>query len=282
MLLFLKRRENIVKSRTLKPYIGLMIILNLLLLIGCDKENQNLSEVKGLLIYGNWESYLYANTDESLLIQIPIYDFSKELEGYSVNVENFDIGEVTDIKMVPQNKFDDFEQYTLEFSLIPKKVGIHKINDLTIVIDTGKNKYEEVIGKWTFEVDKPDPNDYLTITGGSLYEPWTGDYSSDYEYRSDIANISEREITLKHLSVKNDNIKVESAKNLSIKPDAEGTLTAKINISDTTGNVYLRPKLTYSMNGKTLSYPANLTMYASTVPMDELRNLLHEKKMLDK
>ncbi|WP_107727495.1 hypothetical protein [Desmospora activa] len=270
------------KSRTLKPYIGLMIILNLLLLIGCDKENQNLSEVKGLLIYGNWESYLYANTDESLLIQIPIYDFSKELEGYSVNVENFDIGEVTDIKMVPQNKFDDFEQYTLEFSLIPKKVGIHKINDLTIVIDTGKNKYEEVIGKWTFEVDKPDPNDYLTITGGSLYEPWTGDYSSDYEYRSDIANISEREITLKHLSVKNDNIKVESAKNLSIKPDAEGTLTAKINISDTTGNVYLRPKLTYSMNGKTLSYPANLTMYASTVPMDELRNLLHEKKMLDK
>lgn len=234
------------------------------------------------MIYGKWESYLYANTDESLLIQIPIYDFSNELKGYSVTVENFDIGEVTDIKMVPQNKFDDFEQYTLEFSLIPKKVGIHKINDLTIVIDTGKNKYKEVIGKWTFEVDELDPSEHLTITGGSLFEPWTEDYSSDYEYRSDIANVSKNEITLKHLSVKNDNIKVESSNNLSIKPNTEKTLTAKINISDTTGNVYLRPKLTYLMNGKTLSHPTNLTMYASTVPMDELQNLLREKKMLDK
>lgn len=35
------------KSRTLKPLISVMIILNLVILIGCNKENQNLSEVKG-------------------------------------------------------------------------------------------------------------------------------------------------------------------------------------------------------------------------------------------
>ena len=270
------------KISALKVSMIAISILTSFTIIGCmhKTKSYNLSEVTGILIFGGWESYIYAYTNEKIFIQIPIYDFSNELEDYSVAINNFNIGEVEFMKMAPQNKFPDFEQYTLQFFLIPKKTGIHTLDDLTIVIQAGGKNYEENLGRWIFEVNEAKPDDNLDITGGSLFNPWTDDYGIDFEFTSVIKNISNSEIILQNLSVYNDKIQFETDNLFSIIPDMERTLTAKVNIGNTSGNVYLRPKLTYLVNGNALSRTTNLTLYASTVPIGILIDLLKEEKML--
>lgn len=67
---------------------------------------------------------------------------------------------------------------------------------------------------------------------------------------------------------------------IALAPSTDGTVEAALNISQTVGNVYVRPKLTYVVDGDVRARPASLVLVASTVPKDELVSILREKNMI--
>ncbi|WP_273123407.1 hypothetical protein [Bacillus weihaiensis] len=240
------------------------------------------SKIKGILIYSNWTGDISAYSQEEIRIQIPVYDFNNELGSYSVNVENFNIGEVKDYKLTLQNDFPEFKQYTLDFVLIPTKEGIHNIKDLKVIIKTNKREYKETIGNWVFNISKPLINsDPLRIEGGSIFTDWK-DETDTLEYRSQIRNNSSEIISL--VSIENNIKEISFSKksiNTNIQPDKKLTVESNVNISKTLENVYLKPRLLYSINNKDHSIPLNLTLFASPIPTSELNKLLIERNMLE-
>lgn len=72
---------------------GLLIILIaivLLIWISNDKDlnetkmDNSFSDINGALIYSNWDAYIYSYTNESIQVQIPVYEFNHSLaNGYS-------------------------------------------------------------------------------------------------------------------------------------------------------------------------------------------------------
>jgi hypothetical protein len=246
------------------------------------KAKYSLADVTGVLIYGKFESYIYAHPDEQISIQIPVYDFSNELAMYSVNVTGFDIGQVKVLEMIPQNKFPYFEQYSLHFVLIPQTEGIHMVDDLTVVITSARGTYAGSLGRWVFEVEAKKTEGSLELRGGSLFRSYTGDRRlRDFSYSSVLRNISQQEVVLNDMFVHNDRISLRVKDLIALAPSTDGTVEAALNISQTVGNVYVRPKLTYVVDGDVRARPAGLVLVASTVPKDELVSILREKNMIE-
>lgn len=243
------------------------------------RNEHPLADVTGVLIYDPWESYIFAHTGEEISIKIPVYDFSDELGGSVMSIKNLDIGEVTIRGLIPQVTSPYFKQYTLHFVLIPREVGLHVINDLTVMIQTPRHTYVESLGRWVFEVEE-EIQENLEIRGGSGFTPHFGEYSREFHYFSTFKNISTREVVLHDLSVHSEKIRLRVENFFSLKPSQEQTFNAYVDISKTQGNVYVRPKLTYKVNGQLKSRTTSLMLYASTVPEDELLRLLKEKNML--
>ncbi|MBT9177466.1 MAG: hypothetical protein DDT20_01799 [Firmicutes bacterium] len=264
----------------------LVVIVGLIAVAGYyvtrrTKADYDLADVTGILIYGKFESYIYAHPDEQISIQIPVYDFSNELTGYSVNVTGFDIGQVKIQEMIPQNKFPYFEQHSLRFLLIPQREGVHIIDNLAVVITSARGTYTGSLGRWVFEVEEKTTEESLELRGGSLFLPYTGPRRlDDFQYRSVFRNTSQQKAVLQDLSVHNDRIKLRAKDQFTLEPSADGTLEAYLDISQTVGNAYVRPKLTYVINGDIRARTTSLVLVASTVPKEELVSILREKNML--
>ncbi|MGM0924063.1 MAG: hypothetical protein ACQEWW_23130 [Bacillota bacterium] len=185
-------------------------------------------------------------------------------------------------ELILHNDFPEFKQYILEFVLVPEKKGIHNLNDLKVVIETNKNKYEENIGKWTFNVSDSLPSDSLIIEGGSVFSEWNDRYDT-LEYRTELTNKSSETILLS--SLEHDNKHIEISQNdfvEKIEPGEKLTIKNNVEIINNYRNLYFKPRLLYSLNNKEHILPLNLTIFASTVPSSELDKLLIEKKMVKK
>jgi hypothetical protein len=241
----------------------------------------NLSDVKGLLIYSKWESYISAYEGEEIKIQIPVYDFDNLLSKANLKIENFSIGEVKDYNLTLHNRFTDFKQYNLEFTFIPQKTGMHSFNDLTVRIETDRKVYKKKIGHWVFDVTKDTgQKNIFDIVGGSAFSP-RSDKEDVYEYRSTLVNKTKQPLKLKQIQISNDEIQIKnSAVNSMLLPGKEETIFTEVDIKKQGMGVYLKPKLTYTLNNEVFVFPLSQTIYASEVPFDELAKLLKEEKML--
>lgn len=113
----------------------------------------DISKIEGVYIYSDWYGDISAYQGEEIEIQLPVYDFSHELEATSMNMNNFDIGEIKNIQLIKAQTFPNFDQYLLKFVLVPQKVGLYEWKDLTISIRTKSNKlYTEKLGYAIFDV----------------------------------------------------------------------------------------------------------------------------------
>lgn len=68
------------------------------------KKNIYFSNVSGVLIYSDFDAYIYSYLNDSVKIQIPVYELNNSLRNsYSIEIRNFDIGMVTDIELALKN-----------------------------------------------------------------------------------------------------------------------------------------------------------------------------------
>ncbi|MGO5013839.1 hypothetical protein ACTQ5K_18595 [Niallia sp. Sow4_A1] len=249
-----------------------------------EEEDFNFSSVKGILIYSFWDSYIFANKNEEVKIQIPVYDFDSELKSSNIKLENFHIGEVKDLELTPKNKFKDFDQYILDITLIPEKEGQHNLDDLRLTITTEENEYNQTLGKWNFEIQEEQLNNsFLEIKGGTLLENWTDNYNNNFEYSTNLHNISDSSILIKDIEINNPRINIVTGISQDVLYKMkENRFTINLNINQTKGNAVIRPKLVYSIDNKEMFMPLNQAIYASTVPYSELVEILQENGMLNK
>jgi hypothetical protein len=254
-----------------------------------SKHDPDLSKVKGIYIYSGLYGDISAYQGEKVLIQVPVYDFSNELgfsnggTNFNINITNFNIGTVKDVSLNKMNAFPDFDQYLLTFFLVPQKVGLHEVKDLTVSIRTKSNKlYTEKLGYAIFDVE-PKQNIPFEIKEASGMSQGI-DLSGPLDFQCTILNKSSNKIDL--VSLEYHSPKVTSGKNGkiplngSLLPGKTISIEKDIKVSDLHGTFFFKPKLVYHMNGQTYAYPLNLTMLASTVPLDELKQRLKEKGML--
>lgn len=66
-------------------------------------------------------------------------------------------------------------------------------------------------------------------------------------------------------------------KDLNLNPNEELKIFTDIDVSKSSGNVFVQPKLIYSLEDKEYALPLNQTIFASLVPTEELIQLVKEK-----
>lgn len=265
----------------LRIWLILIVLFTILLSIKAfGNEENDLARTEGLLIYGNWEAYVYAFQDDKIHLQIPVYDFSNELTGYAISLDNFSIGEVENIYFELRNDFNDYRHYILHLTLIPKEPGQYSLSNLTITIQTDKNNYTESLGHWIFEIDTKPEETPLQITGGSLFTQFGAHYDT-FEHRSTIKNTSTEKISLNEIQINHKRIKVaEISYTTILNPATETDIKTEIDITATSGNVYVQPKLVYTHNNQTMTLPLNHTIHSSVVSYEELLLLAKQKGLI--
>lgn len=276
----------------LSLYIGIAIISTLLLvnwlynggLTNCMKDmkkNIYFSNVSGVLIYSDFDAYIYSYLNDSVKIQIPVYELNNSLRNsYSIEIRNFDIGMVTDIELALKNQFKHSNQYILTFLLFPTRVGTYKLDNLKIVISSDGSSYEGNLGERIFEIDEPYDEKHLRVIGGSLFSQWLRD-PIGFQHRSELLNTANQKINLKRIIINHDKIKISTTtvKDLNLNPNVELKIFTDIDVSKSSGNVLVQPKLIYSLDDKEYALPLNQTIFASLVPTEELIQLVKEKRL---
>lgn len=246
-------------------------------------KNFDFSKVEGLLIYSDWEGYIFANKDDKIYMQIPVFDFNNLIEkGFSINIENFSIGEVEDLNVDLKNSYKEFKQYIVEFTFIPKEIGLFDLNNIKLNITIDDHPYEEILGKWIFEIQEKPINSNVRIRGGSLLTHWT-EVANFFEFRTELENTSIENVYLDKIEIDNENIKLESDILDDVLTQNETRKFYKnINVSKANSNYLIKPKLIYKVNNLEYKMPLNQTLYVSTVSAPELIDLIIDRNMITK
>ncbi|SFS36203.1 hypothetical protein [Marininema halotolerans] len=252
-----------------------------------EKDTYDFSKVKGLLIYTNWEGYFASFPGDEIHIQIPVYDFSNELEVSSIKVENFNLGK-SHASLEPSDHFDDFEYHILNVTLIPEKVGLHKLTNLSISIKTKNKVYHTKIGHWILDVqNKSLQNKALSVetgTAGTLIKLDHRDPGQlahlTHEY--DLLNKGSSPIYLKKVVIDDKHFRFNKPDiSQKILPNKKITLKKDINMTTISQkNVQVQPKLYYDYHGKTYVLPLVTSIISTPIPFNELKDILKKKNML--
>ena len=152
------------------------------------------------------------------------------------------------------------------------------MDNLKIVISSDGSSYEGNLGEWIFEIDKPHDEKHLRVIGGSLFSQWLRD-PIRFQHRSELLNSTNQKINLKRIIINHDKIKISTTtvKDFNLNPNVELKIFTDIDVSKSSGNVLVQPKLIYSLDDKEYALPLNQTIFASLVPTEELIQLVKEK-----
>lgn len=249
---------------------------------GSDQSVSDLSEVKGIYIYSDWSGDLSASVDEPIHIQLPVYDFSNELETARINVSGFDFGKIENTSLVKTQVFPDFDQYLLSFDLVPQKVGKFEVKNLNLWLETkSKKQYKEKFGDSILDVRSKQNMPFKIKTASGMTA--TPDMNVPLHYSSNLMNTSASNIELVSLEYNSKAILSENGPiqlNRVLQPGKSYTIDKNFNIRNPHGNFYFKPRLVCRLNGHTVTYPLNLTVLAYTMPLKELEKRLKQKGML--
>ncbi|MCM3363915.1 hypothetical protein [Niallia sp. MER TA 168] len=116
-----------------------------------------------------------------------------------------------------------------------------------------------------------------------MLENWTDNYNNNFEYSTNLHNISDSSILIKDIEINNPRINIVTGISQDVLYKMkENRFTINLNINQTKGNAVIRPKLVYSIDNKEMFMPLIQAIYASTVPYSELVEILQENGMLNK
>ena len=236
----------------------------------------------GVLICSDWTGYQYAQIGETVNIQIPIYDFDDVLlEGGKIKLDGFDAGSVEAIEFREEKSYPAYGvRYLLAVvSLVPEREGRFELNNMVLSVETLDGTLQESLGDWVFEIDSRLPENPLRIKGGSTVSQWARNPKT-FGYRTRLFNAGNSDAFIERIDINHGKIDLEPSEIGLVLADGQEEVLEEVIKVDTGGNVLVRPKLSFSIDGKFQAMPLNRTIYASIMPWEEVLHRAKEKGII--
>lgn len=238
----------------------------------------------GIYIHNKWINNISVLKNESVFIQIPIYDFNNEidLETTDITINNFNIGEIEYISLENQEQYDNFTSYMLHFYMKFNKPGNYQINNIELEIDTNENIYSKNIGNYSINVyDKVSDNkNDLEIIGGSGFIDILNPISTDnninyYPATYTLKNNTSTPIQIDSINInKSSYIYIDELNNMVINPNEEKVIEFNIKLTDSIYNTVIQPTITYTINNNNKFIIGPQILIADSISLERLSELI--------
>lgn len=262
------------------------------LLYNADLNNHY---VKSNIFFNNWQSYIYADTDQNFLIQVPWYFLNNKLNYNILRIkfENFPEAEIVNYSIEKRYEKEGITQYLICIYSKVKNTGYYKINDLKIkIVMDGKEKLVN-IGNWVFDTL---PFDFYHLKVRECICKQIGiNKLENPEYTISLENISNETICIKDLYYEIPSLikkqiyydeGIEIDKNewkeipedgLTIFPYDGKILKLSLNSTEKSSGFHiLKPKLRYIIDEKEYEMPLDMLLIGISPNKQELLRMLRE------
>ena len=268
-----------------KNYKVLLIIISVLSLFGLitgykylhyNTDKNTDTNNPNLYIYGDWDNDISILKNEDIIIQVPIYDFNKEIDdNTSISIQNFDGGEIYNIALNNKQEFPEFTSYTLQFNMLFNRTGYFELDNIEAVINTSSNTYSTNLGNYSVMVyDENSISNDIEIVGGSALVETISDENT-YLLSYTLKNNSNNNILIEKINLNSSDKLSIDFDSVILSPNEEKDIDFTLSLDKSVSNAIIKPSIIGKSNDKTINTLLDSILVVDPVSIEKLYELIN-------